>query len=399
MTDQSDIWLFRLSVATAASVLVSIAAAQILLTITLIAWAWLRPRRIQWPGYTLPLAVFMATTILALAVSPDPSSGIGTIKKFLLFPMGLLAATFITNEDRVRKTLTAVVGVAAVAGVVAIVQFGMQYLVYRSTGDLTDDPTILARATGFMGHWMTFSGLEMLVWCVALPLTLSLRPLRRLLPFVGLVGVALLISFTRSVWLGSAAGVAIAALYLPLRTLLRLLVPLAAVGIVASGLIWHRLSMSLLLGGFRLEMLDVGLRMIRDHPLFGVGPERIYAEFPAYYLGNNLQNFYYGHLHNNFIHIGAERGLLCLAAFVWLLAQIALDLRGRARSPNPAVKWLAVGCLSVLGGFIIAGLFEYNFGDSEVLMLFLFLVSMSYGLVELETDPAAAESGRLGAQP
>ena len=145
--------------------------------------------------------------------------------------------------------------------------------------------------------------------------------------------------------------------------------------------------MSFMEGGFtpdsgRLEMLDVGVRMIRDHPLFGVGPERVVAEFESYYRGEDLEDLYTGHLHNNFVQIAAERGLLCLAAFLWLLFRIGLDMTRGARSTAPWRKWSAVSGLSVLVAFVSAGLFEYNFGDSEVLMLFLFFVSIPYGLMQ-----------------
>jgi hypothetical protein len=46
--------------------------------------------------------------------------------------------------------------------------------VFLATQSLADDPTVLARITGFMGHWMTFSGELMLVWCAAVPAILTL---------------------------------------------------------------------------------------------------------------------------------------------------------------------------------------------------------------------------------
>jgi O-antigen ligase len=393
MTERSDLWVFRLSLASVSAVLVSIAAAQILLGLSLITWMIWGPRRINWPGYLFPLVAFMLTTLLSLAASPDPGMGLKPVQKFFLFSMGLLAATFLTNERRILMTINAMLIVATVASVAAMVQFGFQYVEFLSSGDLADDPTILARITGFMGHWMTFSGEQMLVWCAAVPLAVTIGQRKYLIP-LAVIGIALLLSFTRGVWLGSAAGIAVAALYLPPRQIVRLLIPIGIVAVLASGLILRRVSMSFLEGGFspdssRLEMLDVGLRMIGDHPLFGVGPERIRTEFPEYYRGNNLENFFYGHLHNNYLQLAAERGLLCLGAFLWLLAKLGLDLKRRARSTDPSVKWMAVSGLSVLVAFSVAGLTEYNFGDSEVLMLFMFLVSMSYGL------SAKEEAGHL----
>ena len=66
--------------------------------------------------------------------------------------------------------------------------------------------------------------------------------------------------------------------------------------------------------------------MIRDHPWFGVGRERVPAEFLKMYGGPNLTNIYYGHLENNFLQIAAERGLICFAAFIWFLLELYAGL-------------------------------------------------------------------------
>jgi O-antigen ligase len=337
----------------------------------------------------LPLFMFMGLTVLSLAMSEDPSVGRGPIQKFVLFSMGPLAATFIDREARVRRTLKVMVLVASVASLAALVEFGLQYAEFQASGDIVDDPMVLARITGFMGHWMTFSGQQMLVWCAALPLLIAMN-FGRFRMAAAIIGAGLILSFTRSVWVGTSVGAAVSGLYLPVRQLGRFLVPVAIMVVLASGLIAHRLSASFLEGGFvpdrgRLEMLQVGIGMIRDHPLFGVGPERVVAEFERYYRGEDMANLYTGHLHNNFLQIAAERGLLCLAALLWLLVRIGLDMVRYASSGDPWRKWSAVSGLAVLFAFVSAGLFEYNFGDSEVLMLFMFLVSIPYGTLAPET--------------
>ena len=130
----------------------------------------------------------------------------------------------------------------------------------------------------------------------------------------------------------------------------------------------------------RVALLFGGLQMIRDHPLFGVGPQRIHSEFPRYYSGTDLSNFYYGHLENNIVQIGAERGLLCLAAFFWFIFELYASLVAMLRTTGESTRWIVLSALAALTGFMVAGLFEYNFGDSEVLLLFLFIVSIPYGL-------------------
>src|SRR5205823_4411245 len=263
-----------------------------------------------------------------------------------------------------------------------LVQFAKAYLHFLSTRNLTDDPTVLARVTGFMGHWMTFSGELLLVWCAAIPAILILG--RRWMIPLGIVGAAVVITFTRSVWLGAAAGFIVTALMIPRKVLIGVAIPVAIIGAASSGLIYHRVSMSFQHQRFapdsgRLKLFDGGIRMIRDHPLFGVGPERIHTEFPRYYQHGDLPN-YYGHLENNIVQLAAERGLLCLAAFLWFIFELYASLIAMLKTAASDTRWTVLSALSALTGFIVAGFFSYNFGDSEVLLLLLFIVSLPYGV-------------------
>jgi O-antigen ligase len=378
-------WIFGLTAASAVAVLVSIAASEILLAVACLAWLILRPRRMVWPGYVIPLFVFMATTVLSLAMSSDPSVGTGVVRKFVLFAMGFLAANFVIDDERARLCYAGLLGVAAVTSLAALGQFAMRYMKFQATQSLTDDPTVLARITGFMGHWMTFSGEQLLIWCAAVPAVIALG--RRWLVPLGIVGSALILSFTRSAWLGALGGFLAVGLLLPRKILLGVVLPVAIVAAAASGLIYHRVSMSFDQQNFapdssRLAMAITGFHMIQDHPVFGVGPERIHTEFPLYYHGNDLANFYYGHLHNNIVQIAAERGLLCLAAFLWFIFEIYADLGRMLKTADDHTRWTILSAIAAVTGFLIAGFFEYNFGDSEVLLLLLFIISLPYGAYE-----------------
>ena len=326
-------------------------------------------------------------TILALAMSPQPDIGMGAVRKFVLFTIGLLAANLVTTPSRARVSLQILILVATATSLVALVQFGAAYIRFLSTNDLADDPTVLARTTGLMGHWMTFSGEQLLVWCAAIPAMLILG--RRWLIPVGLIGAALVFSFTRSAWLGAFGAFIVVAFLLPRKILIACALPVAIVAVASSGLIYHRLSLSFQEQRFapdsgRFELLIGGMGMIADHPLFGVGPERIQTEFPRYYRGADLAhaNFYYGHLENNIVQLAAERGLLCLAAFLWFIFELYAGLIERLKTAGPDTRWIVLSALSAFTGFIISGFFSYNFGDSEVLLLLLFIVSIPYGVTK-----------------
>src|SRR5262249_50438425 len=89
----------------------------------------------------------------------------------------------------------------------------------------------------------------------------------------------------------------------------------------------------------------------------------------------------YGHLHNDFLQIAAERGLPGLLAFVWLIGAAIFTQIRLARSHRQSVHaFLAHGAVAATIALAVGGCFEYNFGDSEVAMLWLAPLSCGYAL-------------------
>ena len=83
------------------------------------------------------------------------------------------------------------------------------------------------------------------------------------------------------------------------------------------------------------------------------------------------------HLHNNVLQIAAERGLPCLAWWLWWVAAAMGDALREARAARAGPRSARSRCLVAV---MVAGLFEYNFGDSEILMLLLIVCALPYAL-------------------
>ncbi len=76
------------------------------------------------------------------------------------------------------------------------------------------------------------------------------------------------------------------------------------------------------------------------------------------------------------MQIAAERGLPALAAWLWMLVVLVIDMVKRLRIPD--TRFLAASALGCMVAMFGAGMAEYNFGDSEFLMLFLVLMTLPY---------------------
>jgi O-antigen ligase len=225
---------------------------------------------------------------------------------------------------------------------------------------------------------MTYSGLLMLVICVAVARILFLMWGRAWAALVmPALAVAVALTSTRSAAVGVCIGVALLFALKDFRLFAILPIIAAIFFAFAPRLVTQRfVSMFDAKDPTRLDrvaMVREGGRMVAAHPLVGVGAnmvEKRYEEFR----GPDAVNKINPHLHNNPVQIAAERGLPALVAWIWFIVALARDLWTRFRAGGQT--FLPAAALAALAALLTAGMFEYNFGDSEVLMLFLILVTL-----------------------
>lgn len=417
---------FTLSVLT---LLISVAACQTFLTLAGVCYAidlLRRPRLPSFPPVKLPLALYCIFTVLSMFFATNPAAGGNVVRKLTLFLIMLLAVNLIATYRRLVWIWRALFVESAVAGVVAVAQFILQYRETR-----TEHPSqiyyymTLTRIHGFMGHWMTFGGQQMLMFAgLAAYLLLDARgawagsgnrspadatgihsasdqpPEKFWWIIAATVVVSIVLNFTRGVWIACGA----ALIYLVARWRARLLwaLPMLALAayLGAPSLVRDRL-VSLVHPTAdpsvtaRFEMWRVGLAMIKNHPLVGVGPNNINEVYLTYLRPGTYEPSWHEHLHDDYLQLAAERGLPCLAAWLWFMGALAwqiLAIRRRLkREGRPA--WIAEASLAAWLAFVVEGVFEFNFGSSPVLMVFLFVISVPYGVDGLER--VAEEPARL----
>ena len=118
-----------------------------------------------------------------------------------------------------------------------------------------------------------------------------------------------------------------------------------------------------------------GVAIVNDYPLMGVGPDQIERVYPNYRVPDAVKPTN-PHLHNVPMQIAAERGLPALAAWVWFFGSASLGLLKLLRRSRH--KGLAAAGLGAMAAMLAAGLTEYNFGDSEFLMLLLVMITLPF---------------------
>lgn len=365
----------------------SIAACYIVLTIlSLLLLGHVVAKR-PWPK--LPIffwffVLYAFFTLVSTAFSRDRLTSLKDNKELLLFLLIPLYLLILNSERRVKLSLQVVLFSTTLSALLGVV------ITLRNWPLSLDH-----RLKGFTSHWMTYAGLLMLPFIFFLVLVLLEKNRRDALRYgasLALILAAIFFSLTRSVWIGIAA-----ALLLFVLSFRRCwLIPMTALALILTALlpapvksrVVSIIDMENSTNRARFHMAYSAFRIFRDYPLFGVGANNILAT-----VGGNPRRYKHPqadqinmHLHNNFLQILAERGIFALLAFTLACGSVLVDLFRKMRNGNGPPRDLAIAVFFTFIGFLFSGLFEYNFGHSQIKFLLFLFLSLPFAWIDGEPN-------------
>jgi O-antigen ligase len=368
--------------------LISISVEQACLGLAIIAWLILlvrKERRLELPPFVWPLLAFIILSLLASVFSRDPAASFSDSRDLLLTLIIPATVSALFSSRAARAAMLAFLASAAVS-----ILYSLAYYALRAApGD---------RVQGFMGHYMTQAGLLMLFASAAMALTLFLRDRSRWWWGLGfaLCLPALGLTMTRSAWIGLVAAACFLLLLFKPRTLVVVPVLIGLFFLFGPQSMKKRAMSIFSRYGYsnaeRIEYFNAGLKIIKGNPWFGTGPHTVDRVFqnPEYGLSEQAKKNV--HLHSNIVQIAAERGLPALAAWLAFLGWALIALLRLFRSADPTRKAAAAAAMAVLVALFVGGFFEYNFGDSEITVLFYFLLAYPFALERLGRRDAGQEA-------
>jgi putative inorganic carbon (HCO3(-)) transporter len=381
-------------IALAAGLAASISLSQAMLAVLAL---WLLRERVRgrlvlsWP-LAGPILAFTGWTLLTALASPAPADSLRVARSLLMLATLWIVLHALADAARARWFATALFVAFTVVAALSIVQVGTCGG-DRLYGKAQTLPPVLSsffgkceRAHGFYSIYMTLAGALALVLTLALP---RLPHLRHRTAAIGawLVGaVAFALTFVRGAWVGFAAGVAMLACTLRRQVLVLAGVLVVATAVLAVPGVLKR-AMSVVdvtdpTARERVAMWSAGLALVREHPVMGVGPgqvKRLYPEYaPAYAVRRQTS-----HLHNAPLQIAVERGLVGLALWLWIFAAFfvrAIRIGRGLPADALADRSLMAGSTAAIAAFLVGGLFEYNFGDTEVLLVAMSVMALPFAI-------------------
>ena len=261
------------------------------------------------------------------------------------------------------------------------------------------------RAQGTLGHYIVFAEMLMQLGCLAWAMLLSAQPRKwGIRTFCAIVFLALTATLmatqTRADIAGLAAG-CVVALWLLGRKQARIWAFAGLVVLLLLATLWIHHTRRLGWVGtadpgthFRVLMWEDGVRLVRQHPWFGVGMDTIFNHWQEWNIrGFALYRVIY-HFHSDYIQIAVERGPLTLAAWLWfVVAYLAFLVRllRRTREHSRFATGVVAGVLAAFVGYLVPSAVQYCLGDDPLVMIMFFYFGLAVAIDRMLKTPGAVD--------
>lgn len=347
----------------------------IVLSIQLIVYVLKKGKLHPLPAYIYYFAAFIIFTLISTLFSIDSWNSLKDNRELFIFLLIPLFIHVINSRKRLQYSMVTVLISALVSALIGIFTVLNQGI---GQGISLDH-----RLKGLTSHWMTYSGLLMLVFIFFFVYWFYEKQKRNkiILPvLLAVILAAVLFSLTRSAWMGIIVSLGIFIIYYKPKIIF-FLVPLGILLILSlPSTVKNRLTSMFDLNNEtnrdRIYMVYTGWEIFKDYPLSGVGANNIEKIYGEYKHPDARQ--INPHLHNNFLQILGERGIFGMLSLLAAFIALVINLVQRIKKNRGIGRTVSIAALFVFAGFLVSGLFEYNWGDTEIKFLLFYFISIPF---------------------
>src|SRR5574341_769984 len=334
----------------------------------------------------IPVLVYLCTQLLAAILAPNPSQTLKAFTEEWIWIIYFITVFSITSPEQIRKIYAVLLATSVLVAGYAVYQhfWGMDW--YRNKVLPQFEPHSFA-SMGFFGQHLTYGGYVMLILLLGLGWSGKFKMSLKLNLFykVGLLvlGLALIFSYARSAILGSVVGILFWGMIKGKKLFLYLLgvvvVLLGLVSILEPQLpkrIGYAFSPSHPSNSVRMGLWQTSWNMIKDKPIFGIGPGNFSKDFDIYKVPREYDTI--AHPHNDYLNVWVNSGIIGLLAYLFLWFSF---LRRLAKNFT-----ISISVITVLVGFLVAGLFQCYYTDQEVAMLLFFILGLGVAEIKIKEN-------------
>jgi len=339
---------------------------------------------------TFVIIIFFFSAVISAIFGIDFKRSVKGLNENMLFLIFFLVFSNVKNFNHAKKIMYVFLISSAIMGFLGFLQYLIGNNLY--TWDHLPAKVRLFSLFNFRAHgsrsWaQTYS--EGLLMALPLSIFLLLHPKKKffysIILFVSIF-LGIFFSYVRMVWFSTAIimGMIFLMYIKRLKNLVYIIAAVSILVVISNIFMDMRRSIFKRATDFndpvRITMWKTSLEIFKDYPLFGVGLKNIKKVYPYYYQKLDFSREFYklSHLHNTFIHILIERGIIGFLAFLYLFLIYFYYGIKKAKYISEEEKFFIYGCLFAVLGFLLSGLTEHVYGDSEIQMIMWFLMALTF---------------------
>jgi O-antigen ligase len=352
---------------------------------------WVERAPVRFTAIDAAALLFILWNALSMYGSTDLTLSMFEIARMLkLYFLAHIVSELVLSERDVKAVLFGLGAALAMQAVVSALQYFFGYDL-GGLGFIVGD---VRRVSGTVGWPNTLGAYAAAAMCV--PFTLWLCKVgggkRWMLLALCLLGsLALVLTFSRGSWLGFGAGVIVAAAlgfyasWLSLRVILASLVGLALIAVFAAVLfaepLAERFSEETLTS--RTDLNEVAFGMISTHPVLGIGVNT-FTEVMRDYDTTGITVAFPEPVHNVFLLIASETGLVGLAIFLALVALVYRAGIQTLRRGNRFSSAVVIGLLAGLTAILISNLADVHLKTDVIFAMFWVYIGVIVAIRQIQ---------------
>lgn len=367
------------------------------LTLLYITGSLLRAKRpdVFTLGCEIPLFFLLIVAWAGLSINAPDADFLTAFGKLRWVLMLYLLAYSFSLQSNLNRILNTLMVVGTIVGCYAIFQHftGIDIIRgdHRSVTIAPFEGATVYQNTGFLSHHLTYGYSFGMLICF--PLAAFLLGQRRSLSFklmsgfsVLVIGLSLLWTYGRGVWLATALSFFVIAAYVSKKHMMALIVIVGIIGgvLYTGNTGFQERFSSIWASNYhsntdRQDLWRANLAMFQDHPWIGVGYGQNEEILGEYFKKLEIKNEFGGHAHNNYLQMMSTTGLLGTICYLFFILSFLLSTHRLWLEIPRTHYWHRVIVLGALGAQVCmhaGGVTQWNFGDAEVNHLYIFILAM-----------------------
>lgn len=311
------------------------------------------------------LIFYVIFTFFSIIFSIDFNRSLPESKEILNFIPYFLSFVYFSKKIRNEKIIFAFLIPSAFLSLYGIVEYFIKGIPDREY-----------RIHGLQSHYMTYSGFLLIYFAILISYSLLGKDGRykKISFFCALLTIPpIFLSLTRNTWVGLFFILFFLLLFFKKKYLIFLfLIPLILIFALPDTVgkrVYSIFNLKDKTNLDRIMMWKAAFNIFKEKPITGFGlgiPQKDYIFFKE---KEGIRDRI-PHFHSNIFQIMAERGIFALFAYAGFIISALINGYKKRK------KWQGLASFLSVLGISIAGLFEFYFGDTEILWMTLFVSNL-----------------------